>query len=63
MSNVEIRFQPASVSQPQCADIQLVDDNVLENDENFFVILSSLDSAVLTNPSTATVTINNDDGK
>ena len=63
VSNIELLFQPASASQPQCVDIQLVDDSVLENNETFLVTLSSSDSAVLTNPNAATVTINNDDGK
>lgn len=60
---MELRFRVASATQPQCADIQLVDDNIRENDETFFVMLSSSDSAVMINPSAGTVTINNDDGK
>ena len=60
---MELRFRVASATQPQCADIQLVDDSILENDETFLVILSSSDSVVMINPNTATVTISNDDGK
>ena len=59
---MELLFRPASTTQPQCADIQLVDDSVLENNETFLVTLSSSDSAILTNPDATTVTINNDDG-
>ena len=60
---MELRFRIASSTQPQCADIQLEDDTIRENDETFFVMLSSSDSEVMINPSAATVTINNDDGK
>ena len=60
---MELRFRVASATQPQCDDIQLVNDNIRENDETFFVMLSSSDSAVMINPSAAAVTINNDDGK
>ena len=63
VSNMELRFRVASATQPQCDDIQLVNDNIRENDETFFVMLSSSDSAVMINPSAAAVTINNDDGK
>lgn len=60
---MELRFGVASANQPECANILLVDDDILENDETFFVVLSSSDIAVTINPDTATVTINNDDGK
>ncbi len=60
---MELRFRVASTTQPQCADIQLVDDSIRENDETLFVMLSSSDGAVMINPSTAAVIINNDDGK
>ena len=60
---MELRFRVASASQPQCADIQLIDDSILENDETFFVMLTSTDRAVTINPNAATVTINDDDGK
>lgn len=63
VSSMELSFRVASATQPQCADIQLEDDSVLESDETFLVILNSSDSAVLTDPNTATVTINNDDSK
>ena len=60
---MELRFRAVSATQPQCADIQLVDDSILENDETFIVILSSSDSVAMINPNTATVTISNNDGK
>ena len=63
VSNMELTFQPAPTPQPQCDDIQLENDNIVESDEIFRVILSSTDSAVVTDPNTATVTISNDDSK
>ena len=43
--------------------IPIVGDNVDENAESFSVSLTTGDSAVMLNPSTTTVTIENDDGK
>ena len=45
--------------------IPIVGDNVDENTESFSVSLTNTagDSAVMLNPSTTTVTIENDDGK
>ena len=43
--------------------VPIVGDNVDENTESFTVSLTSADSAVILNPSTTTVTIENDDGK
>jgi hypothetical protein len=63
VSNMELRFRVASATQPHCADIQLIDDSIRENNETFFVMLNSSDGAVVINPSTAAVIIINDDGK
>lgn len=61
--DVELTFRPGSADVPQCDTLQLVNDNVLESDESFRVILSTADSAVVINPDTTLVTINNDDCK
>ena len=63
VSNTEITFQPSSVSVPQCREIQIEDDNVLENNETFQVILATSDRAVDINLTTATVNILDDDRK
>ena len=47
----------------QCASISISDDPVLENDELFSVQLNSTDLAVTLRPSTANITIGDDDGK
>lgn len=52
-----------SISQPVCADILVMNDGILENNESFLVILSSLDRAVTIATSISTVNIINDDSK
>ena len=47
----------------QCSSIPIVDDTILENDEVFSVQLSTLDPDVNLTPSTATVTIEDDDSE
>ena len=47
----------------QCSSISIVDDNILESDEVFSVQLSTLDPDVNLTTSTATVTIENNDGE
>ena len=47
----------------QTVMIPVVGDNVVESTESFTVSLTSADSAVMLNPSTTTVTIQDDDGK
>ena len=46
-----------------CRQIIIIDDVVLEENEMFFVVLSTTDQAVLLNPSSATVTILNNDSE
>ena len=60
---MELTFRPATATESHCGDIQITNEDVLENDESFDVILGSSDSAVIINPSTTTVTIRNDDSK
>ena len=62
-SDIELTFRPRSADVPQCNTLLLINDNVLESDESFHVILSTSDSAVMINPDTTLVTINNDDCK
>ena len=47
----------------QCANIAISDDAILENDELFSVQLTTTDQAVTLSPSSATVTIGDDDSK
>ena len=63
VSSMELTFRPAIATEPRCGDIQITNEDVLEDDESFDVILFSSDNAVVINPSTATVTIRNDDSK
>lgn len=58
---MEITFQ--SASQEVCTNILITEDGILESQEDFSVILSSSDRAVVTTSSTSTVTIINDDRK
>lgn len=63
VSSMELTFRPATSTNPQCGDIQITDEDILEDDESFSVILDSSDGTVMVSPSTATVTVRNDDGK
>ena len=63
MSNVELTFRPISANVPQCGNLLLANDDILESDESFLVTLSSPDGAVVFTPDATTVTINNDDSK
>ena len=47
----------------QCTSISISDDPILENDEFFSVVLNTTDQAVTLRPSTANITIEDDDGK
>ena len=60
---VELTFDPDTNGEPQCVDLQLQNDDILENDESFLIILSrpDNDAAVLLGLDTATVTISDDD--
>lgn len=55
--------QPGGQSAPQCINIQITDDNVLEAEEMFFVELQSANPSISPDPSAnnATITILNDD--
>ena len=47
----------------QCTSISISDDPILENDELFSVVLNTTDQAVTLRPSSANITIEDDDGK
>ena len=47
----------------QCTSISISDDPILENDEFFSVVLNTTDQTVTLRPSTANITIEDDDGK
>ena len=57
----QLTFQPGETEL--CRQIIIIDDVVLEENEMFFVVLSTTDQAVLLNPSSATVTILNNDSE
>ena len=47
----------------QCTSISISDDPILENDELFSVQLNTTDQAVTLHPSSANITIGDDDGE
>ena len=47
----------------QCTSISISDDPILENDELFSVQLNTTDQALTLHPSSANITIGDDDGK
>ena len=47
----------------ECANIFITSDEIYEEDENFFVTLTTSDSDVTLNPADAEVTIIDDDGR
>ena len=47
----------------QCTSISISDDPILESDELFSVELNTTDQAVTLHPSSANITIGDDDGK
>jgi len=58
---VELTFQPGA--NGQCTSITIVNDSILENDENVLVELTTSDEAVVLNPTSATITIEDNDSK
>ena len=61
--NMEFIFLPVLGDNPQCGNITTEADDILENTENFQVILSTSDTAVTANPRTAAISILDDDRK
>ena len=60
---MEITFQPETLMELQCANITIVGDVILEEDEEFSLFLSTGDADIILGISSATVTILNDDSK
>ena len=56
-----LTFQPSQADVPQCEDIPIQQDTILETNESFRVELSTTDLNVILAPQNATVTIMDDD--
>jgi len=61
VSSMELTFQP--VTMEQCIDITIREDTNLESSETFSVQLSTLDQNVTLAPTSATITIEDNDSK
>jgi len=60
-STHQLTFQPGITQQ--CADISIVEDVILENDEMFTVLLNTTDQAVVLSTATATIIITDNDSE
>ena len=58
---VELTFQRGVNSR--CTSITIANDPILENDETLLVLLTTTDEAIALNPSSATITIEDNDSK
>ncbi len=56
-------FEPGVGTLLECESISIINDTILEDSEQFSVTLTTLDVDVTIRPSTATVTIGDDDGR
>ena len=59
----QLTFNPGNGLQRDCATITVGSDTILEDDESFSVALTTTDPDVTISPSTAVVTLTNDDSK
>ena len=59
----QLTFQPSQADVPQCVDVPIQEDTVLETNEFFTVELSTTDPVVILSPQSATVTIFDDDSE
>ena len=57
----QLTFQPSQANVPQCEDVPIQEDIILETNESFTVELSTTDPDVILDPQSATVTIMDDD--
>ena len=57
----QLTFQPSQADVPQCEDVPIQEDTILETNESFTVELSTTDLDVILAPQSATVTIMDDD--
>ena len=53
----QLTIQPSQADVPQCGDIPIQEDTILEPNESFTVELSTTDLDVILDPQSATVTI------
>ena len=60
---MDLTFDSGNQDDILCVDVPINNDTLCETDEMFNVTLTTLDSAVILDPSTGTVTIVDDDGK
>ena len=56
-TTVQRTFQPETANQSHCINITISGDVILEDDENFFVVLDSNEPRIILNPNTSVVTI------
>ena len=61
VTSSDLTFDVAPSSQTVI--IPILDDNIVEDSETIIVTLTSADPAAIVNPSSASVTIEDDDGK
>ena len=62
-TQVQLAFQPTPNTEPQCIDVPIIGDSILENNETFYILLSTLDSDVSISPNLGTVVIIDNDGR
>lgn len=62
-SNFQVTFTPVNQGQLLCRTIPVMDDLVCEGDETISVSVTTIDPAVTLSPSSAVVTIIDNDGK
>ena len=58
----DVVFLPGG-ERRMCLDVLIENESILENNEQFFLLLNTRDAAVLLNPNMTRIIINNDDGK
>ena len=63
LPTTQLTFNPGNGLQRDCATIMVRSDTILEEDENFSVVLTTTDPDVTINPNTTVVTLTNDDSK
>lgn len=61
--NGQLVFQPEMVNQPQCIDVSIVSDEILEFDEFFSVILVNGSVRVVLSQTVTTIIILDNDGR
>ena len=62
-TQVELTFQSTPNTEPQCIDIFIIDDSVLESSETFLISLSTLDPGANVSQNSSTASITDNDGR